>query len=232
MDVSRGARKHPVPNYLLRRAREQRGWSHRDVADRIDLPDAHTVGRWERGIQFPQPHYRQALCRIFGKSAEELGLLKEKSSEEQALFESPQFALQSRPLWKIPTPLTSFIGRQSEIAAVRQLLERSDVRLVTLLGPGGVGKTRLSVQAATVMREHFVDGACFISLATVRDPALVIPAIAKELGVQEHATFPVLEQVKMFLSEKCFLLLLDNFEQVVTAGSIVEEILASCSGLK
>jgi len=73
--MENSGKKRSIPNDKLRKERENRGWTHKDVADQIGLPDPHTLGRWERGVSFPQPHYRQALGRIFEKTLEELGLL-------------------------------------------------------------------------------------------------------------------------------------------------------------
>jgi hypothetical protein len=82
----------------------------------------------------------------------------------------------------LPAPLTPLIGREREVAAVCERLLRADVRLVTLTGAGGIGKTRLSLQVARESAAHFRDGAAFVSLASIHDPGLVIPAIAKEIG--------------------------------------------------
>jgi predicted ATPase len=213
-------------NILLRKAREQRGWTYKDVADQIQLPDSPTVGRWERGISFPRPHYRRALSRIFERSPEELGLVQEKSAVEDSL--------QAEPIWNVLPPLTSFIGREQEISAVCTLLERTDVRLLTILGPGGIGKTRLSMQVAHEMRDLFADGICFVELAALRDPALVIPTIANTLGIRECrvAATPILELVQITLHDRHLLLLLDNFEQVVTEAPWIEKLLNTCPDLK
>src|SRR5689334_19330704 len=186
MEKRRAASKNHVPNQRLREERERNGYAHKDVADFIGLPDPHTVGRWERGVSFPQPHYRQKLCQLFGKSAEELGLVRTRASEEPSPS-NPSLSPVSRQssLWNVPTAFTSFIGREREVRAVTSLLARDDVRLVTLLGPGGVGKTRLSLQVANALRSQFADGVCFISLAAISDPALILPAIAQGLGMQE-----------------------------------------------
>jgi len=230
MEESNPTRKTLVPNHLLKAERERRNWTHKNVAEMINLPNPHTVGRWERGYSFPLPHYRQELCRIFAKSAEELGLVKRKNdegSQPSPLAESSHI----EPLWKMPPFFTSLIGREQDVSAVRTLLSRSDIRLVTLLGTGGIGKTRLAVQVANEMRDHSADGACFVSLVSIRDPKLVVPAISEALGIQESGTQPIIEQVKSALREKSFLLLLDNFEQVVQAAPCIEELLAACPNL-
>jgi predicted ATPase/ATP/maltotriose-dependent transcriptional regulator MalT len=133
--------------------------------------------------------------------------------------------------WKIPVALTSFVGRTHDIAAICALLQRPEVRLLTILGIGGIGKTRLGMQVATALQEHFVDGVSFISLASVHDPHLVASTIAQGLGVQEVGEPHVLEQLKVVLQSKQLLLFIDNFEHVVTAASLLTELLLACMQL-
>lgn len=136
------------------------------------------------------------------------------------------------PVWKVPATPMPFIGREEELAQLRELLLNPQVRLVTLLGPGGIGKTHLGLQVAMEMREHFADGVCFVPLAAISDPVLVVPAIAKGLGIREISERPLYEQVKVALSNRHLLLLLDNFEQVLKAASQLPELLAECPQLK
>jgi predicted ATPase/DNA-binding CsgD family transcriptional regulator len=136
------------------------------------------------------------------------------------------------PIWKVPTPFTSFIGREQDIAAIEAMLLRPEVRLLTLVGTGGIGKTRLALQLATHMRSSVADGVCFAWLASTSDSALIPSIIAETLGIQQVGNLSIFEQVKLFLSDKQLLLILDNFEQLVTAASLLEDLLAVCPALK
>jgi predicted ATPase len=132
----------------------------------------------------------------------------------------------------LPIQPTPFIGREKEVAAVQQQLLREGMRLLTLTGPGGVGKTRLGLQVAAEASEHFKDGTWFVSLAPLSDPELVIPTIAETLAVREAAGRSQLDQLKAALREKHMLLLLDNFEHVVSAATQVADLLGACPQLK
>ncbi len=151
----------------------------------------------------------------------------EHSPAQNAPAETRQAAFNN-----LPTQLTPLIGRQREIQAACALVLQPEVRLVTLVGTGGVGKTRLGLQIATELLVHFADGICFVSLAPLSDPGLVIPTIAKTLSLREAADQSPLEQLKAYLHEKQLLLLLDNFEQILPAGPELTELLLACPQLK
>jgi serine/threonine protein kinase len=128
------------------------------------------------------------------------------------------------PFWKVPTSLIPLVGREQDVVSVCELLSCPEVRLLTLLGAGGIGKTRLSMQVASQLRDHFSDGICFVGLAPLSDPSLVLSSIAHELGLQEAGARPLVETVKDWLRDKQFLLLRDNFEQIVSVVSTATQI--------
>src|SRR2546423_9327953 len=137
-----------------------------------------------------------------------------------------------RRLNNLPVQLTPLLGRKAEIMAVENLRQREDVRLLTLTGPGGIGKTRLSLQVAADLLSEFTDGVFFVALAPISDPDLVAFAIAQTLGTKEAGSSSLFESIKEYLRDKQMLLALDNFEQVITAREMVKDLLMTSSRLK
>src|SRR6266704_1907336 len=126
----------------------------------------------------------------------------------------------------LPLQPTPFIGREKEVNAVQPLLLRDEVRLLTLTGPGGTGKTRLGLQVAAQLSDHFADGVFFVNLAPISDSTFVVPAIAGTLGLKETGEQPLHDLLQASLQDRQLLLLLDNFEQVLGAAEHVADLVA------
>ena len=131
-----------------------------------------------------------------------------------------------------PVPLTPLIGRERELELAQAKLKQPEVRLLTLIGSPGVGKTRLSLELATRLEKSFAQGMYFVSLASVFDPQLVMPAIGRAVHLSHKDTVSPLERLQLFFEQKHVLMLLDNFEQVLPAAPQLVELLTSCPHLK
>jgi predicted ATPase len=134
----------------------------------------------------------------------------------------------------LPSQATAFIGREREVAAVKELLLREDVRVVTLTGPGGIGKTRLALQVASELRERFDGGICFIPLAAVSDASLIPSIIAQGCGIRETGRPVSVQSLKEYLqdSRSNLLLVFDNFEHLLTAAPLVSELITAAQKLR
>lgn len=128
-------------------------------------------------------------------------------------------------LFNLPTPLTPLVGREVELAHLAELLAEPSIRLLTILGPGGMGKTHLALAAVAAEKEHFANGVAFVSLAPLQSSEAVVSAIAASLRFSFHNNGDPLSQLRDYLREKAFLLLLDNFEHLLSATAILIDLL-------
>lgn len=138
------------------------------------------------------------------------------------------WTLSAGHVYNLPEPLKGLFGRDQDLAEIRKRLLSDGVRLLTLIGPPGVGKTSLAINAAHCLLNEYTDGAFFISLASTIDPTFVAAIIAQFFGVNETSTQSYAQRIKEYLRDKHLLLVLDNFEQVLPASSFLNELLAEC----
>jgi non-specific serine/threonine protein kinase len=187
---------------------------------------ARAVSDLERGVnRVPRPGTLALLARAL-----RLGPA-DRAALTAAAHPPPAAGGPARPPHNLPPSLTSFVGRAREVRALRTLLRRDGVRLVTLTGSGGSGKTRLALRVAADLLPAFPDGASFVALAAVADPELILPATAQALGVREAPGRPARERVLEVLRGRQALLLLDNFEHLLAGAPAVADLLAACPGL-
>jgi predicted ATPase len=184
------------------------------------------------GLIFAAAHLKRYCTRFGAPLPVEAAHLYDASQADAMLpFDTPPLSPISTA-YHLPAQPTPLIGREEEVAEVRDALTREEVRLLTLTGPGGTGKTRLGLQVATELIGYFPNGVFFVSLAEVSDPGLVVSKTAQQLGVREGGSQPLVDNLKAYLRDKQVLLLLDNFEHVLAAAPAVADLLAAAPGLK
>jgi predicted ATPase/DNA-binding XRE family transcriptional regulator len=213
---------------LLRHYRLAAGLTQEELAERAGV-STRGVSDLERGARgLP----RNDTLRML------LGALDLAPNDQAALVASARPAPEPPPevdstgKMSVPLPTTPLIGREDEIAAVRDLLLNEEVRLLTQTGPGGVGKTRLALALGQCLTTDFPDGVAFVSLASLGEPEIVASTIARHLGVREAAGQSVIDRLAGYLAGKRLLLILDNFEHLLEASEVIAELMTACAGPK
>ena len=216
----------------LRRLRQAAGLTQEQLADRAGLT-VKGVSALERGErQYPYPHTVQALVTALDLTGDVRAALiaaVPQRTGTPAVAPPPHERKDVAPA--PPALQAELLGRERDVAAVQEMLASGSVRLVTLTGPGGVGKTRLATELAHRVRDKFADGVVLVALAPLRDAALVLPTIAQTLGLRETSMETLRDALLGYLRERRMLLVLDNFEHVLEAVPEIAELLTACAGL-
>ena len=220
---------------LLRYLRERAHLSQRELAALVGYHYSY-VSYIEKNVRVPDE------ASLLGRFIPALGLedeprwvkrlLKLAAGKPSIPARNVEPAISHENVYKLPTSLTSMLGREREVALLNEMLQSDEVRLVTIVGPPGVGKTCLALHIAEQAAKTFMNGAVFVSLTAVTQAELLLPTIANTLGIQELAKISIAEKIKTTLGKRNLLIVMDNFEQVVDAAPQLIPLLGDAPGVK
>jgi predicted ATPase/transcriptional regulator with XRE-family HTH domain len=216
--------------YWVRRQRKALDLTQAELARRVGCAEG-TIRMIEADARRPSRHIAARLADHLAIAPADRTTFIRAARAELRADRLPAPVMLNRRRTNLLAQPTALVGRAREVEQVCTLLRSPDVRLVTMTGPGGVGKTRLALQAAIELLDDFADGIFVVNLAPITDANLVASVITRTLELHEATGRPLLDQLKDYLHNKCILLLLDNFEQVIVAATIVANLLAACPRL-
>jgi predicted ATPase/transcriptional regulator with XRE-family HTH domain len=224
--------------YWLRQRRRALDLTQEQLAHRVGC-SAAAIRKFEAEERRPSAQMAGRIAEIFGVAPDEQESFLRfargdwKSAPTARGEQAPWIASTMTPRSNLPAPVTSLIGREQEVAGVHAYLLDDTIRLVTLIGPPGIGKTRLSIEAGRALLANFPDGIFFIALARLNDPSLVVPAIMQTLGYGGAKHLSANEQLTEGIGEKRMLLVVDNCEHLIdTVAPLVSDLLSACWHLK
>jgi predicted ATPase/transcriptional regulator with XRE-family HTH domain len=226
----------------LKRRRQDLDLTQEQLAKRVSC-SVFAIRKMESGERHPSRQMARMMAQAldipcddhdnFIKAARgELSLERLAALTPAPASETRQDAQPSAPVTNLPRALTPFIGREPELAALSQLLQDPQCSLITIVGPGGIGKTRLAVEAARQSQERFPDGVWFVSLAPLNAPDLIVPTIAEAVGLKFLAPSNQQAQLLRHLCHQKALLILDNAEHLLEGAGLLADILQACAGIK
>jgi predicted ATPase/transcriptional regulator with XRE-family HTH domain len=212
----------------LRTLRDAAGVSQEELAERAGLT-ANAIGALERGERRrPYPHTLRALADALNLADADREPFFAAAGRPTCQSVPAPAPAPARAEIQLPAPVTQLIGRDDDVAAVQARLTSESARVVTLSGPGGVGKTRLAIEVALACGNHFADGVVFVPLAPVTDPALLIPTLAHALGLLVANEQGIDERVHAYLRDRRMLIVLDNMEHLLAGSADLAALIEGC----
>jgi len=224
----------------LKQRRRERDLTQEQLADHIGS-SPETIRKIEAGRRRPSTQMVEVIAGFFGVPRDEwpaivqfarIGFDSNDAQSPVLAAEGLRSFLEGPARTNLPAERTTFVGRANEVSRVQTLLRDESVRILTLTGPPGIGKTRLAIRASTGLLADFDHGVFFVPLSAISDPLMVIPAICKTLAVKEVASQPLADLLASYMRDRRMLLVLDNFEQVIEAAQALGELTVACPGLK